>query len=94
MALVRIVLLGNVRGALLVLAVLPLATLGAAIPLHFAGLGLNAMTLGGLAISVGLLVDAAVIMVENLAPVSYTHLDVYKRQAQPTAAPGNTVSRI
>ena len=66
-ALVLIVLLGNVRGALLVLAVLPLATLGAAIPLHFAGLGLNAMTLGGLAISVGLLVDAAVIMVENLA---------------------------
>lgn len=66
-ALVLIVLLGNVRGALLVLAVLPLATLGAAIPLHFAGLGLNAMTLGGLAIAVGLLVDAAVIMVENLA---------------------------
>ncbi len=66
-ALVLIVLLGNVRGAMLVLAVLPLATLGAAIPLHFAGLGLNAMTLGGLAIAVGLLVDAAVIMVENLA---------------------------
>ena len=66
-ALVLILLLGSFRGAILVLAVLPLATLGAAIPLHFAGLGLNAMTLGGLAIAVGLLVDAAVIMVENLA---------------------------
>ncbi len=66
-ALILVLLLGNLRGALVVIAVLPLATLGAAVPLHLAGLGLNAMTLGGLAISVGLLVDAAVIMVENLA---------------------------
>ncbi len=66
-ALVLVLLLGSFRGALLVLAVLPLATFGAALPLHLAGLGLNAMTLGGLAIAVGLLVDAVVIMVENLA---------------------------
>ncbi|MBK8790800.1 MAG: efflux RND transporter permease subunit [Holophagaceae bacterium] len=74
-AIVLVVLLGNLRGALLVLAVLPLATFGAAIPLHFAGLGLNAMTLGGLAIAVGLLVDAAVIMVENLAHRLHLHQD-------------------
>ena len=72
-ALVLVVLLGNLRGALIVIAVLPLATLGAAVPLHMAGLGLNAMTLGGLAISVGLLVDAAVIMVENLAHRLHEH---------------------
>ena len=66
-AMVLVLLLGNLRAALIVIAVLPLATLGAAIPLHAAGMGLNAMTLGGLAIAVGLLVDAAVIMVENLA---------------------------
>lgn len=65
-ALVLVLLLGSVRGALVVLAVLPLATLGAALPLRALGLGLNAMTLGGLAIAVGLLVDAGVIMVENL----------------------------
>ncbi|MFN7958708.1 MAG: efflux RND transporter permease subunit [Holophagaceae bacterium] len=65
-ALVLVVLLGNLRAALIVIAVLPLATLGAAVPLNAAGMGLNAMTLGGLAIAVGLLVDAAVIMVENL----------------------------
>lgn len=65
-AAVLVLLLGNLRGALVVLSVLPLATLGAAIPLAAAGLGLNAMTLGGLAIAVGLLVDAAVIMVENV----------------------------
>ncbi|MBP1770866.1 MAG: Cobalt-zinc-cadmium resistance protein CzcA [Holophagaceae bacterium] len=72
-ALVLVALLGNLRGALIVIAVLPLATLGAAIPLQAAGLGLNAMTLGGLAIAVGLLVDAAVIMVENLAHRLHEH---------------------
>lgn len=72
-AIVLVALLGSLRGALLVLAVLPLATFGAAIPLHLAGLGLNAMTLGGLAIAVGLLVDAAVIMVENLAHRLHEH---------------------
>ncbi len=64
--LVLIVLLGNLRGAAIVIVLLPLATLGAAIPLSALGLGLNAMTLGGLAIAVGLLVDAGVIMVENI----------------------------
>lgn len=72
-ALVLVALLGNLRGALIVIAVLPLATLGAAVPLQIAGLGLNAMTLGGLAIAVGLLVDAAVIMVENLAHRLHEH---------------------
>jgi cobalt-zinc-cadmium resistance protein CzcA len=72
-ALVLILLLGNFRGALLVIVTLPLATFGAAIPLQAMGMGLNAMTLGGLAISVGLLVDAAVIMVENLAHRLHQH---------------------
>jgi len=74
-AIVLVLLLGNVRAALIVIAVLPLATLGAAIPLNAAGMGLNAMTLGGLAIAVGLLVDAAVIMVENLAHRLHQHRD-------------------
>lgn len=63
---VLLLLLGHLRAALVVILTLPLATLGAAIPLRIFGMGLNAMTLGGLAISVGLLVDASVIMVENL----------------------------
>ncbi len=63
---VLLALLGHLRAALVVILTLPLATLGAAIPLKILGMGLNAMTLGGLAISVGLLVDASVIMVENL----------------------------
>ena len=63
---VLILLLGNLRAAAIVLFLLPLAILGSAIPLLVLGEGLNAMTLGGLAIAVGLLVDAGVIMVENL----------------------------
>jgi len=63
---VLLTFLGHLRAALVVILTLPLATLGAAIPLRVFGMGLNAMTLGGLAISVGLLVDASVIMVENL----------------------------
>jgi cobalt-zinc-cadmium resistance protein CzcA len=72
-ALVLVVLLGNLRGASVVLTLLPLAILGAALALHGLGLGLNAMTLGGLAIAVGLLVDAGVIMVENLTHRLHEH---------------------
>ena len=94
-AVVLIVLLGNLRGALLVLAVLPLATFGAAIPLHFAGLGINAMTLGGLAIAVGLLVDAAVIMVENLAHRLHEHQDhVEPRRVALTRAAAEVATPI
>ncbi|MBI3131776.1 MAG: efflux RND transporter permease subunit [Acidobacteria bacterium] len=74
-ALVLVLLLGSLRGALIVIVLLPLATFGAAIPLKAMGLGLNAMTLGGLAIAVGLLVDAGVIMVENLAHRLHAHQD-------------------
>jgi cobalt-zinc-cadmium resistance protein CzcA len=63
---VLLVLLGNLRAAAVVVLLLPLAILGSAVALLGLGQGLNAMTLGGLAIAVGLLVDAGVIMVENL----------------------------
>jgi cobalt-zinc-cadmium resistance protein CzcA len=66
-ALVLFALLANFRAASIVLLLLPLAILGSALALYGLDEGLNAMTLGGLAIAVGLLVDAGVIMVENLA---------------------------
>jgi cobalt-zinc-cadmium resistance protein CzcA len=65
-AAVLVLLLGNLRAAAMVVVLLPLATFGAAVPLWLLGQGLNAMTLGGLAIAVGLLVDSGVILVENL----------------------------
>jgi cobalt-zinc-cadmium resistance protein CzcA len=65
-ALVIFALLGNVRAALAVTLTIPLSIALAGLLLRPLGVGLNTMTLGGLAIAVGLLVDAAIIMVENI----------------------------
>lgn len=64
--LVIVVLLGNLRAAFLVTLTIPLSIALAGLLLHPLGIGINTMTLGGLAIAVGLLVDAAIIMVENI----------------------------
>ena len=64
--LVILLLLGNVRAALVVTLTIPLSIALAGLLLRPLGVGLNTMTLGGLAIAVGLLVDAAIIMVENI----------------------------
>ena len=58
--------LGNVRGALVVALILPLSALGTFILMAQLKLSANLMSLGGLAIAIGLLVDAAVVVVENL----------------------------
>ena len=64
--LVILLLLGNLRAALVVTFTIPLSIALAGLLLKPLGIGLNTMTLGGLAIAVGLLVDAAIIMVENI----------------------------
>ena len=58
--------LGNLRAALVVAAVLPLAALITFILMSWFGLSANLMSLGGLAIAIGMLVDAAVVVVENI----------------------------
>ena len=58
--------LGNVRAALTVALVLPLAALITFILMHGFGMSANLMSLGGLAIAIGMLVDAAVVVVENI----------------------------
>jgi cobalt-zinc-cadmium resistance protein CzcA len=58
--------LGNTRAALTVAVVLPLSALAAFWLMHRFGLSANLMSLGGLAIAIGLLVDAAVVVVENI----------------------------
>jgi cobalt-zinc-cadmium resistance protein CzcA len=63
---VLFVLLGNWRAALLVTLTLPLSIAISGLLLRAAGIGINTMTLGGLAIAVGLLVDAAIIVTENV----------------------------
>jgi heavy metal efflux system protein len=64
--LVLVLLLGNVRAACLVTLTIPLSVAIAGLLLKLANVGLNTMTLGGLAIAVGLLVDASIIVVENV----------------------------
>jgi cobalt-zinc-cadmium resistance protein CzcA len=64
--LVILLLIGNVRAALIVTFTIPVSMALAGLFLRPLGIGLNTMTLGGLAIAVGLLVDAAIIMVENI----------------------------
>ncbi|MCM5569412.1 CusA/CzcA family heavy metal efflux RND transporter [Burkholderiaceae bacterium FT117] len=79
--------LGNLRAALVVALTLPLAALGTFVLMRYTGLSANLMSLGGLAIAIGLLVDASVVVVENVetrlseggatAPTSKLHL-VYR----------------
>lgn len=64
--LVLFALLGDLRAALVVTFTIPLSIGLAGILLRETNVGLNTMTLGGLAIAVGLLVDAAIIVVENV----------------------------
>jgi cobalt-zinc-cadmium resistance protein CzcA len=64
--LVILLLLGNMRAAMVVTLTIPLSIALAGLLLRPLGVGLNTMTLGGLAIAVGLLVDAAIITVENI----------------------------
>jgi cobalt-zinc-cadmium resistance protein CzcA len=58
--------LRNIRGALVVTMTLPLAVLSTFIVMREVGLSANLMSLGGLAISLGMIVDAAIIQVENV----------------------------
>jgi cobalt-zinc-cadmium resistance protein CzcA len=63
---VLLVLLGNLRSTLIVTLSLPLSVVIAGILMRQLGVGLNTMSLGGLAIAVGIMVDASIIMVENI----------------------------
>ena len=58
--------LGNLRAALVVALMLPLSALATFILMRLFGLSANLMSLGGLAIAIGMLVDAAVVVVENI----------------------------
>ncbi|MBD3755523.1 MAG: efflux RND transporter permease subunit [Gammaproteobacteria bacterium] len=64
--LLLLLFLGNVRAAVTVALVLPLAALMTFIFMNWFGLSANLMSLGGLAIAIGMLVDAAVVVVENI----------------------------
>jgi len=64
--LVLYLFLRSFRGAFIVILALPLSTLFTFIMMRLAGLSANLMSLGGLAISIGMIIDATIIQVENV----------------------------
>ncbi|MAY16609.1 MULTISPECIES: efflux RND transporter permease subunit [unclassified Methylophaga] len=70
-ALVCLIFLFHLRSALVAIVSLPLGILMAFIVMHWQGINANIMSLGGIAIAVGAMVDAAVVMVEN----AHKHLE-------------------
>lgn len=62
-----ILFLGDLRAAITVACILPLSALFTFLLMHLFGLTANLMSLGGLAIAIGMLVDSAVVVVENVA---------------------------
>ena len=73
-ALVCLVFLFHFRSALVAIVSIPLSLLLAFVVMKAQGLGANIMSLGGIAISIGVIVDAAVIMVEN----AHKHYEQWK----------------
>src|SRR5260370_37263287 len=65
-AIMVLIFLGSVRSMFIVLLSLPLAIMAACVGLYFGGESLNAITLGGLALAVGLLIDQSIVVLENI----------------------------
>lgn len=79
-SLVIIVFLFHFRSALIAILALPIAVIVSFIPMYLLGVSSNIMSLGGLALAIGVLVDASIVMVEN----GYRHLS--ERQEHDSAA--------
>ena len=65
-ALVCMVFLFHVRSSLVAIFSLPVGILAAFIVMHFQGLNANIMSLGGIAIAIGAMIDGAIVMIENM----------------------------
>jgi len=65
-ALVCVLFLMHVRSALVAIVMLPVGVLIAFIAMHALGMNSNIMSLGGIAIAIGAMVDAAIVMIENV----------------------------
>jgi Cu(I)/Ag(I) efflux system membrane protein CusA/SilA len=70
---VTIAFLFHFRSALIPIVALPIAVIASFIPMYFLNVSSNIMSLGGLALAIGVLIDASIVMVEN----GYRHLSEY-----------------
>ncbi len=80
-ALVCSAFLFHLRSALVAMVMLPIGILAAFIVMHYQGINANIMSLGGIAIAIGAMVDAAIVMIENV----HKHLE---REASPSRTAG------
>jgi Cu(I)/Ag(I) efflux system membrane protein CusA/SilA len=64
-ALVIIIFLLHIRSSLVAIVTIPIAVLSAYIIMYYQGINANIMSLGGIAIAIGAMVDAAIILIEN-----------------------------
>jgi Cu(I)/Ag(I) efflux system membrane protein CusA/SilA len=83
-ALVTVLFLFHARSALVAILTLPLGILMAFIAMRMLGIGADIMSLGGIAIAIGAMIDAAIVMTENM----HKHLEraVMEKRAQLAAA--------
>ena len=85
-ALVCFVFLFHMRSALVAIVSLPLGILTAFIVMHYQGVNANIMSLGGIAIAIGAMVDAAVVMIEN----AHKHLERWMHEHPDKTLSGET----
>jgi Cu(I)/Ag(I) efflux system membrane protein CusA/SilA len=78
-SLVVVVFLMHLRSALVVMITLPLGVLMSFLVMRWLGVNANIMSLGGIAIALGAMVDAAIVMVENM----HKHLEWSAREERP-----------
>ena len=84
-AVVCLIFLFHMRSALVAIVSLPLGILMAFIVMHYQGVNANIMSLGGIAIAIGAMVDAAVVMIEN----AHKYLEHWKHRNPNAELTGN-----
>ena len=89
-ALVCFVFLFHMRSALVAIVALPLGILASFIVMHYQGVNANVMSLGGIAIAIGAMVDAAVVMIEN----AHKHIERWQHANPDQKLKGETQWRV
>jgi HAE1 family hydrophobic/amphiphilic exporter-1 len=72
------IFLRNIRSTLIICLSIPISIIGTFALLYFAGFTLNTMTFGGLALGVGMIVDASIVVLEN----TFRHMEMGKSRMQ------------
>ncbi|MCK5874133.1 MAG: efflux RND transporter permease subunit [Alcanivoracaceae bacterium] len=89
-ALVCVLFLGHLRSSLVAIISLPLGILAAFIVMRYQGINANIMSLGGIAIAIGAMVDAAVVLIEN----AHKKIEAWQRENPGQSLSGEAHWRV